>query len=33
MINAAEAGGDLGPFEKIKYFPTLIEKIGNGGSK
>ena len=29
MIKAAEAEGNLGPFEKVKFFPLLIEKIYN----
>lgn len=27
MVKAAEAEGNIGPFEKVKYFPLLIEKV------
>lgn len=29
MVKAAEAEGSIGPFEKVKYFPLLIEKVYN----
>ena len=29
MVKAAEAEGNIGPFEKVKFFPLLIEKTYN----